>query len=154
MTLETFLCNWKLNMTVGSEIEPDLEPIPGIFEKNEINNRSLLREIRMAKSDTPCSGTIIPLSLCPPLEGQSHSSWLKLKLKLKLNFKFIKTLKLLGSIPPLFFSSFPPSFLSCLPFSPTLFPFFLSSFLLSLLFFLTCPFSTFPYPLLLLNISI
>ena len=83
MTLETFLCNWKLNMTIENKTELDLEPIPGIFEKNEINNRLLLREIRMAKSDTPC-GTIIPLSLCPPLEGQSHSSWLKLKLKLKL----------------------------------------------------------------------
>ena len=64
MTLEAFMCNWKLNMTVESKIEPDLEPIPGIFEKNEINSQSLLSEIRMSKSDT-----IIPLSLCPPLEG-------------------------------------------------------------------------------------
>ena len=74
-------------MTIENETESDLGPIPGIFEKNEINNRSLLREIRMTKSDTPC-GTIIPLSLCPPLEGQSHSYSLKLELELMKTLHF------------------------------------------------------------------
>jgi hypothetical protein len=166
-------------MTVGSEIEPDLGPIPEIFEKSEINNRSLLREIRMAKSDTPCSGAIMSLSLCPPLEGQSHSYWLKLTLKLKiyqdialsmiclvpyLPCSFLPSLfSLLPVFLPyplsflhfflsylLFLSSFPPPPLSYLPFF-----FSFSSFLLYPLSFLpSASFLTFPYPLLLLNSTI
>jgi hypothetical protein len=146
-------------MTIENETEPDLEPIPGIFEKNEINNQSLLREIRMAKSDTPCSGTIIPLSLCPPVEGVEVD--VKVEIHQDIVFSMICLVpylpcsflpSLLSFLPSfllyplsflhfflsylLFLSSFPPYPLSYLPFSPTL----------SLLFFLHPHFLPSPIP--------
>lgn len=72
---ETFLCNWKLNMTVESDLEAELTLMtPGIFDKNgEVINRSALRRSKTSFGDTSHSGTCTPSSLCTPLEGSSRT---------------------------------------------------------------------------------
>ena len=85
MSRETFLCNWKLNMTVESDLEAELRlMIPGFFEKNgEVSNRSALRRSKMSSGDTSHSGTCTPSSLCTPLEGSSRTYRFNLTFKLR-----------------------------------------------------------------------